>query len=128
MTISLMNGTNPYIIYRNAMSKTLLKPVGEATVAGNFQRYSSGKGDDLLTQFAGTSDEGKQKEIAAQLQQAFADEAPLLPLFPLPQWYEYNTTRFEGFPTKDNLFIAGQRNDNSQDGTSPILPIMRRLS
>ncbi|MBN9390963.1 MAG: ABC transporter substrate-binding protein [Chloroflexi bacterium] len=127
MTISLMNGSNPYIIYRNAMSNTLLKPVGEATVAGNFERYSGGKADDLLTQFAGTSDEAKQKEIAGQLQQVFADEAPLLPLFPLPQWYEYNTTNFEGFPTKDNPYIAGQRGDNSQDGTSPILPIITTI-
>ena len=54
-----------------------------------------------------TADAAKQKDIAAQLQQTFADEAPALPLFPGPDWYEYNTTRFTGFPTKDNPYAVG---------------------
>ncbi len=99
-------GATPYNYYRDQMSSRSLQPVG-STAGADWQRYVSKKGDDLLNQFAATSDAAKQKDIAAQLQQVFADEAPALPLFPGPEWYEYNTTRFTGFPTKDNGYAVG---------------------
>jgi peptide/nickel transport system substrate-binding protein len=88
------------------MSASTAKPAGEVG-AENWHRYVSEKGDQLLTQFASTADEAEQKEIAAQLQQTFADEAPALPLFPGPSWYEYNTTRFTGFPTEEDPYAVG---------------------
>jgi peptide/nickel transport system substrate-binding protein len=42
-----------------------------------------------------------------QLQMLFVNDAPALPLFPGPDWYEYVTTRFTGFPTKDNPYAPG---------------------
>jgi peptide/nickel transport system substrate-binding protein len=35
------------------------------------------------------------------------NDAPALPLFPGPDWYEYVTTRFTGFPTKENPYAPG---------------------
>ena len=99
-------GATPFNYYRGQMSERSLNPVGE-TSAENWHRYVSATGDELLNQFAGTSDLAQQQQIAAQLQQTFADEAPAIPLFPGPQWYEYNTTRFDGFPTKDNPYVVG---------------------
>ncbi len=99
-------GATPYNYYRDQMSQRSFQPVG-STAGANWQRYVSKKADDLLNQFAATSDAAQQKQIAEQLQQTFADEAPALPLFPGPEWYEYNTTRFTGFPTKDNPYAVG---------------------
>jgi peptide/nickel transport system substrate-binding protein len=99
-------GATPYEYYRDQMSERSLRPVGEAAGA-NWHRYVSTKADDLLNQFAATSDAAQQKSIAEQLQQTFADEAPAVPLFPGPSWYEYNTTRFTDFPTKDNAYAVG---------------------
>lgn len=99
-------GATPFNYYRGQMSQRSFRAVGE-TAGENWQRYVSTKGDDLLNQFAATADPAKQKDIAAQLQQAFSDEAPAIPLFPGPDWYEYNTTRFDGFPTKDNPYAVG---------------------
>ena len=42
-----------------------------------------------------------------QIQMIFVNEAPVLPLFPGPDWYEYNTTRFTGFPTKEDPYAPG---------------------
>jgi peptide/nickel transport system substrate-binding protein len=99
-------GATPFNYYRGQMSAATFKDIG--TVAGeNWHRYKSEKADELLNQFAATSDEAEQKAIAEQLQQTFAAEAPAVPLFPGPSWYEYNTTRFEGFPTKDNPYAVG---------------------
>ncbi len=99
-------GATPFNYYRGQMSASTAKPAGEVG-AENWHRYVSEKGDQLLTQFASTADEAEQKEIAAQLQQTFADEAPALPLFPGPSWYEYNTTRFTGFPTEEDPYAVG---------------------
>ena len=99
-------GATPYNYYRDQMSQRSFNPVGTASSA-NWHRYVSKKADGLLDQLASTADPAQQKTISEQLQQTFADEAPALPLFPGPYWYEYNTKRFTGFPTKDNPYAAG---------------------
>jgi peptide/nickel transport system substrate-binding protein len=99
-------GATPYNYYRDQMSQRSFQAVG-STAGANWQRYVSKAGDDLLNKFAATSDAAEQKQIAEQLQKTFADEAPALPLFPGPEWYEYNTTRFTDFPTKDNPYAVG---------------------
>lgn len=113
-------GATPYNYYRDQMSQRSFKPVGEAAGA-NWHRYVSKTADDLLNQFAGTSDPAQQKQLAEQLQRTFAEEAPAIPLFPGPQWYQYNTTRFEGFPTKDNPYSGGS---NFNQGTPEQLLVM----
>jgi peptide/nickel transport system substrate-binding protein len=99
-------GATPYNYYRDQMSQRSFQPIG-TTAGANWQRYVSKKGDDLLTQLASAADPAKQADISGQLQQVFHDEAPAIPLFPGPDWYEYNTTRFTDFPTKDNPYAIG---------------------
>jgi peptide/nickel transport system substrate-binding protein len=99
-------GATPFNYYRGQMSASTRKDIG-AVGGENWHRYASAKADELLNQFASTADPAEQKQIAEQLQQTFAAEAPAVPLFPGPSWYEYNTTRFDGFPTKDNPYAVG---------------------
>jgi peptide/nickel transport system substrate-binding protein len=42
-----------------------------------------------------------------QIEALFVDLAPTLPLFPGPDWDEYSTKNFTGFPNKDNPYAAG---------------------
>jgi peptide/nickel transport system substrate-binding protein len=99
-------GATPLNFYRGQMSATKARPVGEAGEE-NWHRFVSEEADTLLDQFALTSDFEEQKQIAAQLQTLFVENAPALPLFPGPQWYEYNTARFEGFPNAENPYVIG---------------------
>jgi peptide/nickel transport system substrate-binding protein len=96
----------PYGFYRNVMSKATVAPAGQPTGA-NFARYASAKADDLLSQWANTTDAAKQKDLAQQLQQVFADEAPVIPLWPAPVFELYSTKTFTGFPDKDNAYAYG---------------------
>jgi len=100
------NGATPLNFYRSQMSKTRVKPIGEAAEE-NWQRYSNDEADKLLVQFASTSNFDEQKKIGDQLQMLFVQNAPAVPLFPGPQWYEFNTARFTGFPDKDNPYSIG---------------------
>lgn len=96
-------GATIFNFYRGVMSSITQKPVGESA-SENWHRFALPEADDLLEKFAATSDEAEQKTIAVQLQQLFADNAPAVPLFPGPQWGEFNTQRFEGFPSEDNPY------------------------
>jgi peptide/nickel transport system substrate-binding protein len=88
------------------MSKLTILPVGESA-GENWNRYVNTEVDTLLEEFAQTSDPVKQKEIMGQIQMIFVKEAPVIPLFPGPDWYEYNTTHFTGFPTKEDPYSPG---------------------
>jgi peptide/nickel transport system substrate-binding protein len=99
-------GATPYNFYRGQMSKTTVSPVGEPANE-NWNRYVNPEADKLLDEFARISDPARQKELMDQIQMIFVNDAPALPLFPGPDWYEYVTTRFTGFPTKDNSYAPG---------------------
>jgi len=96
-------GTTPFNFYRAVMSTATKVPIGESA-GENWHRFASPEADALLDQFAATSDAAQQKEIINQLQQIYVDQAPAVPLFPGPQWGEYNTTRFENFPNEENPY------------------------
>jgi peptide/nickel transport system substrate-binding protein len=96
-------GPTPMNFYRGVMSSEVLKPVGEVGTE-NWQRFSTPEADDLLDKFVATSDEAEQKDIVNQLQKIYSDNAPAIPLFPGPQWGEFNTARFTGFPNEDDPY------------------------
>ncbi len=99
-------GATPFNYYRGQMSQRSFRDIGEAA-GENWHRYVSERADELLDQFAATSDEAEQRQIAEQLQQTFVDELPAVPLFPGPMWYEYNTRRFTDFPNEENPYAVG---------------------
>ena len=93
----------PHSFYQRQMSRDTLKPLGEPA-ENNWQRFESKKADELLTAFAGSGSEEERHKLASELQREFVRQAPAIPLFPGPSWGEYNTTRIEGFPTKENPY------------------------
>jgi len=99
-------GPTPFNFYRGQMSSLTVYPIGENS-GENFLRYASPQADILLEQFAQTSDITEQKKIMGQIESLFVEEAPALPLFPGPDWYEYSTSRFTGFPSKEDPFAPG---------------------
>lgn len=107
--MSLTFGTaasTPYEMYRSYMSKDTVVPVGQAA-GQNYWRYSDAKVDPLLTQWAATSDASQQKQFALQVAQLFAQDAPVIPMWPQPIWNDYSTKRFTGWPSADNPYAFG---------------------
>jgi peptide/nickel transport system substrate-binding protein len=113
-------GPTPYNFYRGQMSSVTNQPVGDVANE-NFLRYVNTQADTLLEDFAKTSDINQQKQIMTQIETIFVDQAPALPLFPGPDWYEYTTTRFTGFPTADNPYAPGVPYPNSPYNTPLIV-------
>jgi peptide/nickel transport system substrate-binding protein len=98
-------GPTPFNYYRNMMSSTTLFPVGEPA-QNNWHRFSLPEADELLTQMGQTADVEEQKAIVAQLQELFNQNAPMVPLHGAPQWGEFVTLRFEGFPSEENPYAS----------------------
>jgi peptide/nickel transport system substrate-binding protein len=93
----------PYGQYMNMMGSGTVVPWGQFTMV-NFAHYGSPAADDLLSEFASTADLAKQVDIAHQLQQVFADEAPVIPLWSGLDWGIFNNEFFSGWPTQENNY------------------------
>jgi peptide/nickel transport system substrate-binding protein len=118
-------GATPYNFYRGQMSKLTLMPIGE-NANENWNRFVDPEADKLLDQFAQTADPEVQKELMDKLQMIFVNDAPALPLFPGPDWYEYNTKNVKGWPTKDNPYAPGPPYAAPLFSPSPLL-VMTQL-
>jgi len=99
-------GPTPWNVYRNLIDSTLIGEDGIAN-AQLWSRWTSPETDQLLKDYVATTDEAVQKDILDQLQMAFVENLPLIPLFPGPTWYEWTTHRFTGFPTQEDYYIQG---------------------
>jgi len=96
-------GPTPYLFYRWLMSSATVRPVGEISM-GNWHRYGSPSADKALADFERESDPAGQRRLSSELQRIFVAEAPAIPLYPNPSWAEYNTSRFEGFPSQEQPY------------------------
>lgn len=99
------NGATPYQFYRTTMGTDTVEPVGTRTLS-NYHRFGDKRADALLNDLAAASDiAGQQTELTA-LQKLFAETAPVVPLFPGPEWGAYTDSRFTGWPTEDDPYAT----------------------
>jgi peptide/nickel transport system substrate-binding protein len=100
-------GTTPYTFYDFYMSCKNIEPIGKLALQ-NFGRFCDPKATKLLAQFASANTPSAQHQIADELQAEFAKVAPVIPLFTQPDWGEFNTARFTGWPSAANPYATGQ--------------------
>ena len=117
-------GATPYTFYRWLMSSETVEPVGEIA-PGNWHRYASAAADSVFTAFEGEADLEGQRRLAAKMQRIFVEDAPAIPLYPNPSWAEYNTGRFEGFPTADDPYADPSPNKFDR---GEVLLVLTRLT
>lgn len=101
------SGITPWDFYRNVLDSSLINVESDVADGQLWGRWTSEEADQLLKDFTSTVDEAEQKEIINQLQSLYVENVVAIPLFPGPTWYEYNTMRFEGWPTEDNYYAQG---------------------
>jgi peptide/nickel transport system substrate-binding protein len=97
------SGPTPLNFYRGVMSTTTVNPVGQASPE-NWHRFGSEEADAAIDELASTSVLEEQIAAGVKLQQIYSDNAPAIPLFPGPEWGEFVTTRFTGFPGPDDPY------------------------
>lgn len=92
-----------YQYYKWLMSPETVKPVGEASL-GNFNRVGDVQVAEWLTLLKRGVAPSEERAINSALQNRYAELAPVIPLFPNPQWGAANTSRVEGFPTAEDPY------------------------
>lgn len=99
-------GPDPYRIYHDTFWSTIGAPVGEQTLY-NYERYKSAALDKLIVQFSHSVSSDQQINIMKQMQVIVAKDVPSVPLLHAALWYEYNTSRFAGWPSAKNAYNIG---------------------
>ncbi len=101
-----------YDDYNALLSSSFDVPIGE-TATSNFQRFSDPDVDALLDEFKVTTDEARQHELAAGLQQAMYDDVPVIAMYYGPLWGIYNDARFTGWPSAEDPYTTPKTWDSS---------------
>ena len=101
MINSVHGGPTPYYIYFSMLDSQSIPPNGR-----NSSLWKDKQTDDLLQQFATTSDPNKQKQAIQGLEKIMVDQVPYIPVLGGARWCEYTSTRFVGWPSDQNPYSS----------------------
>lgn len=88
-------GPTPYYIYQGMLSRNS---------SGNYEHWNSVTTNKALSQYSTSSQLSVQKAAMYKIEQIMAQELPSIPLVNGPNWYEYNTKNFSGWPSPSNRY------------------------
>src|SRR5215469_16993075 len=96
-------GPSPYFELRQLLYSGNTKPIG--TPAGsNYERYINKATDNLILAFPQAMTLSAQQAIINQLQKVMLSEVPVIPVTQSVDWFQYDTSKFSGWPTPSNPF------------------------
>ena len=115
-------GQNPWYLYRSMLSSEY-RTEGDEPVVANFQRWYDEETDELLAAFTATDDEDAQREAIEGLQRIVVEKLPTLPIITAPNWFNYNTEHWTGFPSEEDPYALG-----APVGNADRILVLRRLT
>jgi peptide/nickel transport system substrate-binding protein len=96
----------PWSYYYSILDSTIAKPIGQVDTVGNYGRYKNAQVDALLNQIANTTSASVQNPAFYKIENIFAQQLPLIPLFEQQDEIEFNGNVVAGFPTGANPYGA----------------------
>lgn len=117
MMISWGNGNNatPYFEYYYLLSPTETAPVGKLAPT-NWERYTNPAITAALDQYASTSNLATQKADMVTIEKDVLEEVPVVPLTGRPNFFDYSTRYFTGWPTPSDPYNDGNPPDDFSGG------------
>ena len=98
-------GPTPYFLYDSLLRSSNTAPIGQQANT-NFERWSDSNTDQLLSQFASTTDPTLQQQAIAGIQKIMVENLPSIPLTNEPYWSEYSTAHFTGWPDLNHQYAV----------------------
>jgi len=98
----LSGGPSPYYELRQLLYSKNSAPIG-TDASTNYERYINADVDKLFDQYA-TADDAGQVSIIKQIEAHMISDVPFIPTTESVDWYQYNTTDLQGWPTKDDAY------------------------
>ncbi|PWH05250.1 hypothetical protein DEO23_14335 [Brachybacterium endophyticum] len=106
VTLSTVSaGASPWFMYRSMLSGEHRSKDG--SVLANFQRWYDEDTDTLLGDFTATDDEAEQQKCIDGIEDIVVEKLPALPLVTAPNWFNYSTQYWSGFPDPDHPYALG---------------------
>jgi peptide/nickel transport system substrate-binding protein len=98
-------GPTPYFLYNSLLSSANTAPVGK-NAPSNWERWQDQQTDQLLNQYATSTDKDTQQKALNGLQKIMVEQLPAIPLVYGATWYEYSSARFTGWPDEKNTYAV----------------------
>jgi peptide/nickel transport system substrate-binding protein len=96
-------GSTPYYYLEPLLHSTHITGTG----ATNWEQWNDATTDQLLEEYASTSDTATQVKDIQGLTAIMANKLPVIPVLDAVQFFEYSTANWTGWPTPDNLYAVG---------------------
>jgi peptide/nickel transport system substrate-binding protein len=112
MAMGGMGNGNTYQAFNNLLNSDFATPVG-TTTAANFERFSDPEVDRLLDEWKATTDPAQQQEYAHRLQNVVYDQLPVIGLYYGGLWGLFNDSKFTGWPSAEDPYMAPQNYDQA---------------
>lgn len=90
-------GPSPYRLFNNFLNPNQVY---------DYEGFNDPKVTNALNDFAQTTDQQKQKQDMYVVENAIANQLPSILLTEGPYWYEYSTSKYTGWPSKNNPYVA----------------------
>lgn len=112
MMISWGNGNNatPYYEYYYLLSPNNTAPVGQVATT-NWERFTNPSITSALNRYAGTTNLATQKAAMATVEKGVLDYVPVVSLTGRPNFLDYSTRYFTGWPSPSNPYNEGDPGD-----------------
>jgi peptide/nickel transport system substrate-binding protein len=117
LMISWGNGNNvtPYYEYYYLLSPNNTAPVGKLA-STNWERFTSPSITSALGQYAHTTDLAVQKAAMAAIEKEVLKYVPVVALTGRPNFFDYSTRSFVGWPSPKNPYNEGDPGDGFGGG------------
>jgi peptide/nickel transport system substrate-binding protein len=97
---------DPWSYYYTILDSSIAPAIGQADTVGNFGRYKNPQVDSLLGQIASTTDTSVQNPAFYKIENIFAQNLPLIPLWEAQNEIEFNGHHVGNIPTTANPYGA----------------------
>ncbi|HEU5229194.1 MAG TPA: ABC transporter substrate-binding protein [Ktedonobacteraceae bacterium] len=105
MFCGMVGGPTPYYLYNQYLNSA---QIGQGKF--NFMAWNDPTTDQLLNQYASTTDAATQKQAIDGIQKTFVENQPFIPLWTGADYDEYLTKNFTGWPDQNNAYASGSPN------------------
>jgi peptide/nickel transport system substrate-binding protein len=114
-------GISPYNMYDGWLNSTLAS--GSAAV-GDYERLNNPTLNAEVAALAGATSVSAQATALVPLEQYIAANLPVIPVTTAPEWFEYNSQNYTGWPSQSNPYDSGQpsgTNNGPGSGTDEVV-------
>jgi peptide/nickel transport system substrate-binding protein len=119
------NGLTPYNLYENWLDHSLVSASG---AAGDYGRLNSPAMDADLAKLSGAGTLAQQIADLTPIAKFVATNLPVIPVTTASEWFEYDSSHYEGWPTQKNPYETGQPSGtNNGPGSGTNLDVILHL-